>query len=253
MIYDLQKASLLKRFSAYLLDTVLLVVLITGCAALLSAVLNLNGYSDTLSGYYEKYETEYDTSFRYTAEDYQALSPEDAKNYEDAYAAFVADSGAMYAYNMLINLTLVTVSLSFLSSYLVLEFFVPLLLKNGQTIGKKIFGIAVMRTNSVRISPVALFVRAILGKFTIETMVPVLMVLMVFLGAIGIVGPAVIIALLITQLALVCVTRTHSAIHDILSDTVTVDLASQMIFHSEEALLEYKKKIAAEKAARQDY
>ena len=253
MIYDLQKASLLKRFSAYLLDIILLVIVTTGCLALLASVLNLDSYSNDLRSSYTKYETEYDTSFSYTQEEYKALSPEEAKKYNDAYAALIADNDAMYAYNMLVNLTLVTVSLSILLGYLITEFFVPLFLKNGQTVGKKIFGIAVMRTGGIRISPVSLFIRTILGKFTIETMVPVMMILMIFLGTIGIVGPAVILGLLVTQLVLLCVTHTNSVIHDILSDTVTVDLASQMIFNSPEELLAYKTKLAAEKAARQDY
>ena len=80
-----------------------------------------------------------------------------------------------------------------------------------------------------------------------------MMILMIFLGTIGIVGPAVILGLLVTQLVLLCVTHTNSVIHDILSDTVTVDLASQMIFNSPEELLAYKTKLAAEKAARQGY
>jgi len=66
----------------------------------------------------------------------------------------------------------------------------------------------------------------------------------------GIVGPAVIFGILALQLILMIMTDTNSAIHDILSDTVTVDLASQMIFSSEQELLAYKKK-AAENVSRQ--
>ena len=40
---------------------------------------------------------------------------------------------------------------------------------------------------------------------------------------------------------------------DKLANTVTVDLASQMIFNTEEDLIAYKQKIAAEKAAKQSY
>lgn len=253
MIYDLQKASMLKRISAYILDLILLVILVTGCAALLSSVLHYDSYSDSLLDYYTKYETEYGTSFDYSEEDYNALPAEDQQKYDDAYAALIADEDAMYVYNMLINLTLLMLSISILVSYAVLEFIVPLLFKNGQTVGKKVFGVAVMRTGGVKISTVSLFIRTFLGKFAIETMVPVLLLMMIFLNAIGVVGPAIILALLVVEVVLMVVTRTNSTIHDILSDTVTVDLSSQLIFGSEEELLEYKKKAAAEKAARQDY
>jgi len=40
MLLDIQKASLLKRVSAWLLDAILLVILVVGFAALLSASLS---------------------------------------------------------------------------------------------------------------------------------------------------------------------------------------------------------------------
>ena len=40
MIYDLQKASLLKRASAFLLDIILLIVLATGVGLLVSVITN---------------------------------------------------------------------------------------------------------------------------------------------------------------------------------------------------------------------
>ena len=45
----------------------------------------------------------------------------------------------------------------------------------------------------------------------------------------------------------------NAAIHDLLAGTAVVDYGSQMIFDSAEALLEYKKKLHAEQAARQTY
>lgn len=253
MIYDIQKAGILKRISAWLLDFIVLLIVITGCTAVLSYVLQYDSCSDRLLAYYDKYETQYNTSFDLTQEEYNALSEEAAKNYDDAYAALIADEEAMYTYNMLINLTLIMISVGILLGYVIAEFLVPLLLKNGQTLGKKVFGIAVMRTNGVQMSTVSLFIRTFLGKYTIETMIPVLMVIMLLFNTIGIVGTAVIFGILVLQLILVIVTKTNSAIHDILADTVTVDLASQMIFRTEEELLEYKKKVAAENAARQSY
>ena len=253
MIYDLQKASILKRISAYIFDMILIVILATGFFALLSSVLHYDSYSDSLMEYYDKYETEYGTTFDIDAETYNSLSEEEMQKYNDAYAALIADEDAMRAYNMIINLTLVMLTVGILLSYAVLEFAVPLLLKNGQTVGKKIFGIAVMRTSGVKMSAVSLFIRTFLGKFTIETMIPVLIIMMIFFSVIGVVGPAILFVLLIVEIVLMVVTRTNSALHDILADTVTVDFSSQLIFDSEEELLEYKKKAAADKAARQDY
>ena len=97
---------------------------------------------------------------------------------------------------MIINLTLVITSISILLGYLLLEFVVPLIFKNGQTLGKKIFGIALMRNDGVKINTVMLFVRTVLGKYTIETMVPVLVIIMTFFGSAGIIGLAVLLLIM---------------------------------------------------------
>lgn len=195
MIYDLQKASLLKRISAYILDTILLVVLVTGIAMLLSAVLNFDSHTQAMADCLTKYETQYGVKFEMTAEEYEALSQQAKQKLDEVYALFSGDPVAIYNYNMIVNLSMVILTLSVLFALLSLEFAVPLIFGNGQTIGKKVFGIAVMKQNGVQVNTVTMFIRTVLGKFTFETMIPLLMVLMMLLGLIGIVGPAVILGM----------------------------------------------------------
>lgn len=253
MIYDLQKASMWKRMSAFLFDGIILGILVVGIAFVMSAITGFNGYNDTLNTAYETYETKYGIVFDVTEEEYLGMSEADLANYNSAYGELIRDEEAMYAYNMVINLTLTIASLSILFSYLILEFFVPIKLGNGQTLGKKIFGIGVMRTDSVKVTPPLLFIRTILGKFTIETMIPVLIILMIFFNTIGLIGTIVLGLILLLQVILMIVTHTNAVLHDVLAKTVVIDLPSQMIFESEEELMEYKKKVHAEKAARQIY
>ena len=47
--------------------------------------------------------------------------------------------------------------------------------------------------------------------------------------------------------------HTNSSIHDLLSDTVVVDLASQEIFENYDALIEHEKAEAARKANEANY
>ena len=253
MFFDLQKASMLKRFSAFLLDVILLCVLITGIALAVSAVTGFDGYLNTFESGYAKYEEEYGIDFDITEEDYLKLSEADKANFDAARKAFSEDRDILYAYNMMINLALVILSVSVLLSYVILEFAVPLFLGNGQTIGKKIFAIGVMQQNHVRITPVQLFVRSVLGKCTIETMVPMLIILMIFIGSLGLVGTGVLILFLVLEIALMIGTKTNSTVHDILSASVAVDLSSQMIFDNEKELLDYKKRRAEEAAAESKY
>ena len=253
MIYDVQKASMWKRISAWLLDIILLAVLAVGLGALISCVTGYDSYNQQLLASYDKYETQYGVEFEVTQEQWEAMTQEQQDRYNEAYEALVADQEAMYAYNMVINLMLVSVSVSVLFAYLVLEFAVPLLLKNGQTLGKKVFSLALMRSDGVRITPFMLFVRTVLGKYTIETMIPVLVALMIFFGTIGLIGPTIVLILLVIQLILLAVSRNNTAIHDFIAHTVVVDLSSQLIFDTPEDLVAYKQKIAAEKAAKQNY
>ena len=247
MISDLQKASMLKRFSAYLLDVILLVIAITGIAFLLSTALDYDSYQETLNAAKEEYADQYGVSLD---KDYSEMTAEEKERYDDALEALNKDEKAMHAYSMMLSLILLISSLSILLSYLLLEFFVPLLFRNGQTIGKKVFGIALMRTDSVRISSVALFARTLLGKCTLETMVPVAIVLMILMGSLGIEGTLILLVLLVLQAGLLIATKTNSCIHDLMAGTVVVELASQMIFESEEAMLEYRKRIHAEQVER---
>lgn len=249
MIYDLQKAGVLKRAAAWLLDIILLVVLACGIGMILSAALNYDQHSQALEACYERYEKEFGIDF----DVYADLTEEEQARFEAANAALQKDTQALKAYNMVVNLSLTIVSLSILLSYLALEFAVPLFFGNGQTMGKKVFGIGLIRVDGVKISTFALFVRTVLGKYTVETMIPVLMAMMIFIGTIGILGPAIVLGLLILQVALIITSPTNSALHDHMAATVAVDLASQMIFATPEELVEYKKQVHAEQVKKQSY
>lgn len=253
MDLEIQKASMYKRISAFLFDIIMLAVLITGTGFLLSSALGYDGYLDRLNAYYDEYEQEYGVKFEITQQDYQQMPAEKQQAFDDAYDALIADQDVLKTYSMVVNLTLVISSLSILIGYLILEFAVPLWLKNGQTLGKKIFGIAVMHTECIQITPMLLFIRTILGKYTLETMVPVLILVMIFFNTIGLTGTIILGLLLLVQIILVIATPTNSFLHDILAKTVVVDFASQRIFKNGAELLEYKKELHAEQAARQEY
>lgn len=253
MIYDLQKAGMWKRISAFLFDNILLLVAIVGIAALLSTMLGYDKHSNTLNAAYEKYETQYGITFNTTQEQYNAMTEAEKANYDAAYEALTADEEAMYAYSMMVNLMLVILSGAILLAMFIFEFAVPMLFGNGQTLGKKIFGIAIMRTDGVKVSGPLMFIRTILGKFTIETMIPVIILFMMFLGTIGIIGPFIFMVLLVLQCIMLVMSKSGRLIHDYLAKTVAVDMSSQMIFDTVEEMLEYKKSVAAEKAAKQDY
>ena len=253
MIYDLQRASMWKRISAWLLDAILLCIVTTLMAFLLSTALNYDSYSQQLDARYAHFEAEYGVSRELTQDQVDAMTPEQLANLDAASLALSEDEEALYAYNMMIHLMIVITSIGILLAYIVLEFTVPAVLGNGQTVGKRIFGIGVMRQDGVRVNGVCMFIRTVLGKYAIETMIPVLMTLMLFFGTFGLVGWLIVAAIAIAQIVLLATTKERCTIHDKLANTVTVDVASQMIFKTHDDMIAYKQKVAAEKAANQVY
>lgn len=253
MFNDLQKANLLKRAAALILDMILLVVLATGVGMVLSAVVDYDGYNQRLTQCQEEYEARYQVSFDVTQEEYAAMTQEQKQQLNDAYAQFAQDPDASYYYNMVISLSLVIVSLAVLLAYMGLEFAVPMLFGNGQTVGKKVFGIAVIRQNGVRINAVSLFIRTLLGKYTFETMIPLILGMMILWGAMGLTGVLVILGIGVLQVVLMITSRTNATIHDKLAQTVVVDLQSQRIFGSESEMLAYQARIHEENARKQPY
>ena len=250
---DIQRANTWKRISAAFLDLILLVILITGLALLISEIVDYNSYVSALNDGYTKYEEMYGVEFGLDQDAFDKLSKEEQDRYMEASNALDQDEEVLRAYDMTINLSLAIISASIFLGYLLLEFVVPLLFGNGQTIGKKMFSLALMRTDSVKLSTFALFVRSMLGKCTIETMVPVLMLMAMVIAPIGMIAPAIIFGILAINVGLLVSSRNRACIHDLMAVTVVIDHSSQMIFETADDLTEHKKKLAAEEAQRQEY
>jgi len=140
----------------------------------------------------------------------------------------------------------------FLGALFILEFLIPLWLKNGQTLGKKVFGVGLMRKDGIKVTTFMMFARTILGKYTIETMIPIFLLLASFFGILGLGGLVLCAAALLIPVLVALCTRNKTAIHDLMACTIAVDLASQMIFDTPEEQLEYYKQLHAENAAQAD-
>lgn len=253
MVTDLQKASFGKRIIAAIFDGILLSILAVGLAAVLALATGYNGYIEEISNISTKYEKKYNIEFQISEEEYNNLTETEQETWQTANKEFGEDQDAQKCYGMIINLSMLILSISVLLSVIVIEFIVPIMFGNGQTLGKKIFGIGVMHVDGIKISNVQLFARSVLGKFAIELMIPLSIVLMVLLNSIGIVSIGILFVILVIEVISLISTRTNALIHDLLAGTVTVDITSQRIFENSEQLLEYKKKIEAERAARADY
>lgn len=254
MIHDLQKASMWKRVSAFMFDAIMLAMLAIFIAMCLSFALGYDTHAEKVSSVIEKYAEQYGiTDEMVLADANNTISEEDRAILQTADAAVEKDPEWQYASEMVSSLSLLITTLSLLLSFIGLEFAVPLAFGNGQTLGKKIFGVAVMHVNSVRVSHVAMFVRTVLGKYTVETMPFAMLAILLYNGSGPMVFALICTALVIIQLLLIIFTKENALIHDKMAMTVTVDLASQMIFDTEDEMLAFREKVRKEQETREEW
>lgn len=273
-VYGIEKASILKRISAYILDGILTIIIVTGVLFALSGIVKYDSYYEKMDSFYLAFEEENGFSYTMFNKTEEELNEKEKKikeisskneseltleekefkvEYEKAIENFANNEDVLYTYNLLVNLTLLITTISVLVAIIIVEFIVPLILKNGQTVGKKCFGICLVKNNCVRINNIMLFVRTVLGKFTIETMIPLYIIILIIFGGAGITGTLVLLLILVIQLVLIIATKNNSLIHDLMAGTVVVDKTSQMMFDSEEELLKFKQDFYKEEAKNQTY
>lgn len=262
MYYDIQRASMTRRIPAWILDFILLITLVTGFMWVWSFVFDNTPYTEQIIAIENQYRAEYNGELKVSIEEYEAmteeertekLTEEENAKIQEAIAsinqALFEDKEYSAAYGKWVSNMFSMVSISFLCAYAILEFLVPLWLKNGQTLGKKCFGVALMRKDGIKVTPFMIFTRTILGKCSLELMVPI-MLYVVLNGSIVALG--VVAVALLAQIIVPLATYNKTAIHDLVACTVAVDLSSQMIFDSPEAQTEYYKRLHEENPAQAD-
>ena len=255
-MYDLQKAGFGKRLSAFLFDFIILAVVAVGFAWVISSVTGFYGTVDRFSAEIEKNGID----LNMTEEEYNALSEAEREEYRVKMEALNENEQLVNDYFRINSLVLVMLTLSPFLAFMVLEFAVPLFFKNGQTLGKKIFSVGVIRIDGVKIGAPVLFIRNILGKLTIETLIPIYMVIMIFMRVllgIHLIDPMIALTIgagvILLNLVMTLTSRHKRALHDLFASTVAVDMATQLIFDSKEQMLEYKKSLHREMAEKSEY
>ncbi len=253
MMFDLQKANMGKRISAFIFDLLITLTLVVAFGYIISAITRYDYHFNTCRDIIAKYEEEYKISYEIDENEYTSLSPEEQKNYQDLLNAISSDEDFIFHNRYYFTLTLLIISLGILAAVMTVDYVFPLIFKDGKTLGKKIFGLGVMRVDHVKVTPVIMFIRTVLAKYTIEIMIPVLLALMIYFGMIGFVGTLVIFGMLVLQIVCMAVSKTNSCIHDLFAGTVVIDFPTQKIYETREELIAAKEKDAADRAAKAAY
>ena len=230
---DLQKAPFGKRIFAFLADLIVAAILISGLYFAFSAILDVDSYTAKYDGILKSYEERYGVSFDTTQEEYDAMTDAEKEHYNEAVDAMNNDEDANRAMKTALTMGFAIIAGGIIVSMLLLEFIVPLLMKDGRTLGKRLFGLGVMRRNFTRITPVQLFVRGVIGKGVFELVLPIMIIFSVLLGITGIFGLILLGVMVIAEIVALVRSDSNSMLHDVLADTAVVDWASQLIFDDE--------------------
>ena len=84
MKFDLQKATITKRLSAYILDLFIVILLAAGLMALIYDVVDYDSKANELQLYYKEYEDKYGIDTQLSAEEIAKLPQADQDKYAEA-------------------------------------------------------------------------------------------------------------------------------------------------------------------------
>ncbi len=246
---DLQKAPYAKRMFAFLADFVVAAMLTVGLYLLFASVLDTDGYLNRYNAVRAEYEERYGVDYSTDEEAYSKMTDEEKTHYKEAVDAMNADEEANEAMRTYLILTFVILSGGVFGSTLLLEFIIPVILKDGRSLGKRLFGLGVMRTGFTRASAPIIFVRNVIGKGVMEFILPILTFLSVITGATGLFGWVLIAVFAAGEVFSLVKLGPGRFLHDVIADTVAVDWGSQMIFDTAEerdAYIEKQKQLKRE-------
>ncbi len=245
MTLEIQRGNSGKRIIAYIFDGILTGILAVLFVYIISQFLHYDEYSERLEALMKQYQETYNISFDITNEEFAQLEEAEQQRLLEAQEAMDSDPEAVELFAKILSSTFLMTSLGILLALAITEFAVPLLFKDGRTLGKKVFGLAVMNNDWTHLKTFNLFARTFLGKYTIETMVPVALIIGIYFQYLGRTGVMILGMLLLLQILLYTLTRNHTCIHDLLGGCVVVDYNSQHIFDTPQERTAYIAEAAA--------
>ncbi|MDY4788607.1 MAG: RDD family protein [Bacilli bacterium] len=235
--YTIQKPSFFKRVVALIFDIICVTFLFVAVENLVShPIVNAAYNYDELDHKYEEKLVEHGIGY-FDEKDGNKFKlnelPEGQTDYD--WTSFRKDEDALYYEGMVSNLNLFKITLDALLSELIVFCIVPLILRNGQTLGKKLMHLGLISTNEVKVRSWNVFARYAIGIFALETMIS-LFFFTFFIFPLP----------LILSFIFAVSSKRGMALHDYIGGTIVIDMNNTVILDTVE---ERKKRILEEKEA----
>lgn len=238
-IYSLNKASIIKRLAAWLLDAIVVVIIAVGFMLLTSVVIGYDKQITKLNEYYEKYDlyVEDEDGNR----DFCTLNPNNELDpCNVGWRKFGEDKDAVAQYEKVNTYSVIILSSGVVFGVMITYCILPLIFKNGKTLGKKIFSIALITDDEIRVTPRCIFIRSLFGNFLVITMIPILLIFTGMTSGGGLLYTLGALVIIIGNIGSVIFTKNHQNIPDLIAKTIPVDATCQIIVDTKEELSELK-------------
>ena len=226
-IFKINKPKIVNRLAAFLIDAVLFVILFTGVLYLASLIFDFDTHYAILQEEYKKVGY---LILNTETNKYEFLSLP-APNFNEI-TKLVTENKIIMEKLFFVNSFSVKAPLAATAIVLfITEFIVPLFLRNGQTLGMKIFGVGLLSTNGLAINPIQLFARCLIGKIAVLGIIPVLGILYIFLNySGGLLGSLMVLIVYGVNLVLLIKSKNNTGIQDLIANVIPVD-AKETIFY----------------------
>lgn len=248
---DFHKAKPIKRLAAYVIDLILLVAITAGVWYAIYSATDYNACDKEFQSYIDQYAQKHGVDLNIPSNEIQNYPEEVQKKYNEALLDLNDDKQAMSVYAQKAKINLLAAMVGLFAAYVILEVMIPLIFKNGQTVGKKIMGLCVMHKYHVRVGFMQIIYRSILGKYFIETLIPVEMLILKNYGVLGTTASLIMAIIAMTQGFIVLMSQANCGIHDKLFNTVVADFKKQHIFDNWDERFDFEEAYEKEMAERE--
>ena len=221
------KPTTIHRLAAFLIDAILFVILFTGALYLISLIFDFDTHYSILQEEYKKVGY---LIFNEESKKWEFLS-QNAPNYAEV-SKLVTENDIIMEELFFVNSFSVKSPLAAIAIVLVItEFIIPLILRNGQTVGMKIFSIGLISNSGIAINPIQLFARCFIGKIAVLGIIPALGILYIFLNATGgLLGSLIVLIIYGINLFLLLKSKNNTGIQDLIANVIPVN-AKETIFY----------------------
>ena len=238
-IFEPHRASQVKRAAAYLIDLILFLVVFTGVLYLVSIIIGFQDSLDKLNAMMEQYQVCEDEN-----------NPVCIQNWEN----FNKDSTAVYYSNKTIELLLIVFSVSVIVTNILYELIIPLCLKNGQTVGLKVFNLGFIDNEGVKVRPIQVFVRFLFGKTIVNILIPFYSFLFytMYGGLPGMIAGLLAFGIPVMNILLFLFGPKKCGFANLIGGVFVVDLEDTYIFENKEELIKMKCEFVKKQSTNKD-